>query len=90
MKLIIKIHSFVDIITNSSTSIFVVNTDKTLEVVDELIKYECEKAKELDWYNSGDYKIYYEDNKLIVYSFLNLPEVVETLLLNYLNATYEN
>lgn len=44
MKKVIKIetHSFVDVITNSSTELFVCNTDKSVEMVKEILteKYE--------------------------------------------------
>ena len=42
----IKIHSIVDVITNSSSEIFVCNTDKTLEVVREFL------AEMLKFYNA--------------------------------------
>jgi hypothetical protein len=38
----INIHSFVDVITNSSTELFVANTEKSLEQVREIV-YEMEK-----------------------------------------------
>ena len=41
-KIFIDIHSYVDIITNSSTEIFICDTDKTLELVRSLV-YEIEK-----------------------------------------------
>ena len=37
-KIIINIHSFVDLITNSSTELFVLDTDKTLAVVKEILQ----------------------------------------------------
>jgi hypothetical protein len=36
-KLLINIHSFVDVITNSSTELFVCETDKALDVVKSLV-----------------------------------------------------
>lgn len=36
-RLIIRIHSFVDVITNSSTELFVCNTDKSVDMVKSLI-----------------------------------------------------
>ena len=46
MKTIFTIdtHSFVDVITNSSTELFVCDTDKSLEMVNETLK-----AKWIDW-----------------------------------------
>jgi len=37
-KFIIPIHSMVDLITNSSTELFVLDTDKSLEVVKEILQ----------------------------------------------------
>jgi len=37
-RIIINIHSFVDVITNSSTELFVCDTDKSVEVVTALVK----------------------------------------------------
>lgn len=36
-KFIIPIHSFVDVITNSSTELFICDTDKALQVVTEIV-----------------------------------------------------
>lgn len=37
-KIIINIHSFVDVITNSSTELFVLDTDKAIETVVEILE----------------------------------------------------
>lgn len=37
-KIIINIHSFIDVITNSSTELFVLDTEKSLEVVREILE----------------------------------------------------
>ncbi len=37
-KIIINIHSMVDIITNSSTELFVLDTEKSVEVVKEILE----------------------------------------------------
>lgn len=37
MKLVIPVHSFVDLITNSSSELFVCNTDKSVEMVKEML-----------------------------------------------------
>jgi len=36
--LVFKVHSFVDVITNSSTELFVCDTEKSLEVVEEILQ----------------------------------------------------
>jgi len=38
MKIKINIHSFVDLITNSSTELFVLDTNKSLEVVKDILQ----------------------------------------------------
>ena len=38
MKIVIQIHSFVDVITNSSTELFVLDTDKSVEAVKEILQ----------------------------------------------------
>jgi len=73
-----KPHSFVDLITNSSTELFIVNTDKEMKVVEELLnevqsKYPNDygyriyvnKVEEDDLMNIFDY--YYEKDKCIEY-----------------------
>lgn len=37
-KIIINIHSLVDLITNSSTELFVLDTDKSLKVIKEILQ----------------------------------------------------
>ena len=37
MKIVISIHSFVDVITNSSTEIFVCDTEKSVEMVSDMV-----------------------------------------------------
>ena len=45
--IVVNLHSFVDIITNSSTELFVCNTNKSLELVKELLEFMLEKWNEL-------------------------------------------
>lgn len=37
-RIVISIHSMVDLITNSSTELFVLDTDKSLEIVKEILQ----------------------------------------------------
>lgn len=46
--LLIKPHSFIDVITNSSTELFVCAEDKTMEMVEQLIS---EYAPKATWYS---------------------------------------
>jgi len=47
MKVIIPIHSVIDVITNSSTELFVCNTSKSLEVVKESLEVMIEAYNKL-------------------------------------------
>ena len=51
-KIYIPIHSFVDVITNSSTEIFMLDTEKSIAVVEEMIK-EVEKEYPPEYNNCG-------------------------------------
>jgi len=72
--LLIKIHphSFVDLITNSSTELFVVNTHKSAYTVREMFREKCEKEDDLDWFDT-ELSIYSNDEEgsVTIYSFLN-------------------
>jgi len=52
--IVIKIHSFVDVITNSSTELFVADTKKSLKQVKEILK------ELVNHYNSGVEKGFYD------------------------------
>ena len=43
----LKIHSIIDIITNSSTELFVIDDDKSIEAVIEILNILCDKWNEL-------------------------------------------
>jgi len=62
--IIIKIHSFVDVITNSSTEIFVTNTKKSLKQVKEVVR------DIVNHYNDGVEKELYDGNKILIDNFL--------------------
>lgn len=53
-KIIIPIHSFVDVITNSSTEIFMLDTEKSITTIEEMIKeVEKEYPPEYDFSGCG-------------------------------------
>jgi len=71
MKIIIKIHSLVDVITNSSTELFIIDKNKGLEFVKEIVnsiydKYPIEHHRPSvmlenpEWYE-GNYNIETEE-----------------------------
>lgn len=69
MKILLRVkpHSFVDVITNSSTELFTCNTNKSVEMVEELLKellntYNKLKDSNLSFENTFIVKIYTEEN----------------------------
>ena len=66
----LKPHSFIDVITNSSTELFVCNTDKTIKVTKEILQKKWDAFRELykeeyiKNYNEEDYKEYWPKNVL--------------------------
>lgn len=79
IEFVISIHSFIDVITNSSSEIFVCDTDKILEDVTALVK-----AKEKEWPSEYGYHVSisleqasnYLDNYYYEYQ---IPEMVKFL-----------
>lgn len=47
MFIAVPVHSFIDVITNSSTELFVCNTEKSLQAVEEILR------ELIDYYNAG-------------------------------------
>ena len=58
-KLIIPIHSFVDIITNSSTELFIIDKDKGLDMVKEIVSDAIKKHP--PYYDCGNPQVYIEN-----------------------------
>ncbi|MFA6089869.1 MAG: hypothetical protein WC755_08480 [Candidatus Woesearchaeota archaeon] len=56
--LIIPTHSFVDVITNSSTELFVTSTDKTVEAVKEILKEKYDLARNLHFNPDAEYQTF--------------------------------
>ena len=64
-KIRIKIHSFVDVITNSSTELFITNNRKTIDQVKDILE------EIIDHYNDGvEKRLYEESEKLSINDFL--------------------
>lgn len=68
----IKVHSFIDLITNSSSSVFVQATDKTVQSVKEIIdniltlggsELKCDDLFEVSIDKQGLYDNYYQDQR---------------------------
>jgi len=72
---LVKIHSFVDVITNSSTELFIANTNKEIDVIKEILQ------KMLDIINCSN------DDHNRVDEMFNIYEVNEKNVDNLLETT---
>lgn len=78
----IQLHSFIDLITNSSTELFIVKADKTVDTIKDMIYERCEGDREKDWYDA-ELDIYANDDdetQITIYSFLNGPHWLEEFI----------
>ncbi len=74
IKVKVSVHSCIDIITNSSTEIYVVDSNIDIDILKGIFKEKCVATNEMDWYNS-ELSIYRnEDSTITIYSFLNAPD----------------
>lgn len=80
----LKLHSIVDLITNSSTEIFILDTNKTAELVYELIKEKCKESNDLydlDWCTKGELSVTQtSENTVKIFSWLNEPDWLQDWL----------
>ena len=58
--IVVGVHSFIDVITNSSTELFVIDKDNTVKAVEEMLKFMLEKWNELA--SGGAFGEYYVRN----------------------------
>lgn len=71
----IQLHSIVDLITNSSTELFTINTNISVYVIRDIFEEKCKLTNEMEWFekelsiNYGD-----KDGQVTIYSFLNDPD----------------
>lgn len=87
MRYIIQKHSFIDIITNSSMETYLLDTTKSLEMVKLLVEEKCKEYDEMRWFNS-ECKIYLnENNKIEIYSFLNMDDKIRDFIEVVLEGT---
>ncbi len=80
-KIIISVHSFVDVITNSSTELFVCKTDKALKLVRELVytleeKYPNEYGHKLNIDYAEKNDLYYVNEK---YGYNDVEDAIKLL-----------
>lgn len=70
----IQLHSFVDLITNSSTELFTVKADKSVDIIKDMIYERCIGDHDKDWLDA-ELSVYWNEDKtqIIIYSFLNEP-----------------
>lgn len=83
-KIVIDTHSFIDVITNSSTEIFVCKTDKSVEMIQDLFREICEKHGDMDWYHNELRISELDDGKIQIMSWLNDPD----WFIGYVKATF--
>ena len=72
-----KPHSVIDLITNSSMEMFLVEGNVSINAIDEMLHDKCENSEDpfdMEWYNN-ELSIY-EDGRgnIEVHSFLNEPD----------------
>lgn len=82
MKYLISIHSVVDLITNSSTEIFLIDQPKEkLDLFYEIVEAICVSPNEIDWLNR-ECQITWDEEECAIrlYSFLNMPDCVDSFL----------
>jgi hypothetical protein len=73
-KFVIKPHSYVDLITNSSTEIFTLDNSKSEDTVREILKMMCQSEYDLEWFERELRVSTNENGTIEVYSFLNSPD----------------
>ena len=74
MKKIIKVHSTIDYITNSSSEIFTISNEMGVDSVREIIRNKCEVEGDLEWFESEVSINSIDDDNIEIYSFLNDPD----------------
>lgn len=81
MKLLIKTHSFIDVITNSSTELFICDTSKTLEEVKQIIQDQWNLFVLLQK-NMHDipYQLSDMKNELDVFEILEVKQIDDTFI----------
>jgi hypothetical protein len=83
--MLIKIHSFIELITNSSTEIFTLS-EESEHMVRDILKKEAERNGDLDWFNEEVTVSTNEDGTIEIYSFLNDPEWFRDFVKNTFNV----
>lgn len=85
VQITINYHSFVNLITNSSTELFTVDTQTPIYVIEEMFDEKCKQTEEMKWFDF-ELSIYENPNGTItIYSFLNEPSWFEEFI--YKNFT---
>ena len=79
----IKVHSVIDVITNSSTELFIIESDyrTSLKMITTVIEAICREIGHMKWFHEEFSIAYNEEYDTIeVFSLLNLPNEVEYFL----------
>jgi len=87
----IKLHSIVDLITNSSTEIFTVSDDNGEHFIKELLRKEASKYDDLEWFENDVNITTNDDGSIEIYSSINDPEWFNEFMYKNFNVTnFEN
>lgn len=86
LRIKIQPHSFVDLITNSSTELFTIKADRSVWIVRDMIYEQCRSDRDKDWFDA-ELRVYENDDEtqITIYSFLNDPHWLEEFI--YKNFT---
>lgn len=86
---LIKPHSFIDLITNSSTELFIVSTAKSVFTIQEMLRDLCVSEDDKEWYY-GDLRVTQEGEDVRIFSFLNSPDwFVDFIESNFTIISYD-
>lgn len=83
MFISIKVHSVIDVITNSSTELFIIESDyrTSLKMITTVIETICREIGHMKWFHE-EFRIAYNEeyDTIEIFSWLNLPDEVEYFL----------
>jgi hypothetical protein len=86
MKKLIKIHSTVELITNSSTEIFTLAKEHDAFYVKEILRLKAKEEGDLEWFESNVTVSTIDNGTVEVYSKLNDPDWFNDFVEKYFNV----
>jgi hypothetical protein len=76
----IKIHSCVDLITNSSTEIFTVKSRLSVSTIREMLRDMCKEEDDIEWYKAELTVTELADGFIEITSWINDPEWLDEFI----------